>query len=116
MYQHYKFLLLATDFLLPLWVLVAGNPFNSRRITLLRAMLAMLLTWVWIIVARIIVEAVDIRFAESPQQLQKIYDGDGAKNAFATVFGWVPASVVVFIDWTMARAYFAWRNNRNKLS
>lgn len=104
MYYHYKLVLLLVMLAIPFVVVVLGNPFRSGLRTFLRMLAAVALTWGWVIAVRLIVTEVDMRLAESPERLQEIYDGDGAKNAFAAVFGWVPGIVLATLYWALARA------------
>ena len=104
MYHHYKLCLFLVMLAIPLIVLVAGNKFESRLQTAIRALTAVVLTWAWVIAIRIIVVKVDVMLANAPEMLQEIYDGDGAKNAFAALFGWIPGLALVIIYWLIARA------------
>lgn len=105
MYYHYKLVLFLVMLLIPLMVLVVGNKFESRLKTVVRALTAVGLTWIWVIAIPIVVVKVDIMLANSPETLQEIYDGDGAKNAFAVLFGWVPGLVLVIFYWLIVRFY-----------
>ena len=112
MYYHYKLVLFLVMLAIPFAVVVLGNQFNSGVRTFARVLLAVMLTWAWVIATRIIVNEVDVRLAETPERLQEIYDGDGAKNAFAAVFGWVPGLILVVVYWLVARALLLVRSRR----
>lgn len=103
MYHQYKLALLAITLALPFIILVLGNRFDSAARTFLRAALATAVTWGWLIAMRLIVVKADIALAESPEQLQHIYNGDGAKNAAALMFGWAPSLALVLFYWLVAR-------------
>ncbi len=110
MYHHYKLGLFLVMLAIPFIVLVARNKFKSRLQTAVRALAAVGLTWAWIIAIRIIVVKVDVMLADSPEMLQEIYDGDGAKNAFAAIFGWIPGLALVIIYWLIARTALLMRS------
>jgi hypothetical protein len=112
MYYHYKLGLLLVMLAIPMVVLVVGNTFASGTRTAIRALAAVALTWGWVVASRLIVNEVDIQLAETPQRLQEIYDGDGAKNAFAAVFGWLPGLILVALYWTIARLAIFLRRRR----
>lgn len=103
MYYPYKLGLTLVTIAIPLVVLVVGNRFSSGARTAVRALAAVGLTWAWIVVGRLIVNEVDVQLAETPLRLQEIYDGDGAKNAFAVLFGWLPGLILVALYWAIAR-------------
>ncbi len=89
--------------LLPLLVMGWGNRRRSARSTALRFLLVVILVWVYLILARIHLSDAQVAAARSIEELQVIYDGDGAKNAFAAVFGWVPGAFAATLAWGFSR-------------
>lgn len=89
--------------LLPLLVMGCGNRHRSARSTALRFLLVVILVWVYLILARIHLSDAQVAAARSIEELQVIYDGDGAKNAFAAVLGWVPGAFAATLAWGCSR-------------
>jgi hypothetical protein len=114
MFHYYKLALLLVTLIIPFVAFVKGNRFNSMTRSLLRALLAMVLVWVWILAMRLIVVKVDVALAQTPEQLKDIYDGDGPKNAAALLFGWVPGVVLVAIYWATARVTLILRSRNDQ--
>lgn len=89
--------------LLPLLVMGCGNRHRSARSTALRFLLVVILVWVYLILARIHLSDAQVAAARSIEELQAIYDGDGAKSAFAAVLGWVPGAFAATLAWGCSR-------------
>lgn len=96
--SHLIFLLL-----LPLLIMGWGNRHGSVPSTALRFLLVVIFVWVYLILARIHLADAEVAAARSIQELQAIYDGDGAKNAFAAVFGWVAGISAATLAWGVCR-------------
>ena len=47
----------------------------------------------------------DLALANSQEEIQVLSNGDGAKNAFALLFGWVPGVFVTLVAWGIARVW-----------
>ena len=105
----YKLLLKAGFLLLPLVVLAWRNDFRSRRRTALRALAAVLAGWAWLLASALAVTEIDLRLASSPEQLDAVTRGDGARHLGALLLGWVPALAIVGVYWGAARLYLAVR-------
>ena len=89
--------------LLPLLIMGCGNRHRCARSTALRFLLVVILVWVYLILARIHLSDAQVVAARSIEELQAIYDGDGAKNAFAAVLGWVPGAFAATLAWGCSR-------------
>ena len=80
-----------------------GNRHASVPSAALRFLLVVILVWVYLILARIHLSDAQVAAARSIEELQAIYDGDGAKNAFAAVSGWVPGACLATLAWAASR-------------
>lgn len=89
--------------LLPLLIMGWGNRRRSAPSTALRFLLVVILVWVYLILARIHLADAEFAAARSIEELQAIYDGDGAKNAFAAVLGWVAGVFAAALAWGFCR-------------
>ncbi len=98
--------------LLPLLIMGWGNRHASARSTALRFLLVVILVWVYLILVRIHLADAEIAAAPSIEELQAIYDGDGAKNAFAAVLGWVPGAFAATLAWVCSRMRLWYRGRR----
>ena len=99
MFHYYKLILLALLVLLPYMIFIYRNKFDNAKRTILRAVLAIFSGWVFLLISRVIIVALDLLLANSPDRIQDIYDGDGAKNVTVLLFWWVIPSVLVLIFW-----------------
>jgi hypothetical protein len=111
MFHYYKIGLTVGLLVLPALVLSINNRFDSGKKTALRFALAVVAVWAYLLTSRFIVDAVDLWLAKTPEEIQAIYDGDGAKNVFALFFGWVPGVLLAFISWLLARGWL-WLKER----
>ncbi len=109
MNHWYKDIIIFVALFLPFSIIWFGNNFTSWRATALRFTIAVLSVWVFVILTRYIVVYVDMRLAETQEQINEIADGDGAKNAFALLFGWVYGIVLSTLAWFLARIAFSFR-------
>lgn len=96
--SHLIFLLL-----LPLLIMGWGNRHGSVPSTALRFLLVVILVWIYIILTRIHLADAEFAAARSIEELQAIYDGDGAKNAFAAALGWVAGVFAAALAWGFCR-------------
>ena len=106
MNHWYKDIIILFALVLPFSIIWFGNQFSSWRATLVRFIAAVLSVWLFVIITRYIVVYVDMRLAETQEQINEIADGDGAKNAFALLFGWVYGIVLSAFAWFIARVVF----------
>jgi hypothetical protein len=105
MFHYYKIGLAVGLLVLPVLILSMNNRFESGKKTTLRFALAVVAVWAYLLASRFIVDAVDLWLARTPEEIQAVYDGDGAKNVFALFFGWVPGVFLAFISWLLARGW-----------
>jgi uncharacterized membrane protein len=101
--------------LLPLLSMGWGNRHRSARSTALRFLLVVILVWVYLVLARIHLSDAQVVAARSVEELQVVYDGDGAKNAFAAVLGWVPGAGLATLAWAASRMrLWIWHRFRSR--
>lgn len=105
MFHCYKIVLLVGLIMTPLAILGTKNSFDSAWRTALRFALAIAAVWAYLICVRLIVVLVDLALATDQEQERAIYDGDGAKNAFVLLFGWLPGLVLASSSWACFRAW-----------
>ena len=105
MSHYYKDILLACYIVAPFLIMCLGNRFRSAPQTAVRFLVAVFVVWGFIIGVRLIVVPLDLSLATTPEQIQQVHDGDGAKNAFAAVLGWVPGVVLATIAWVSGRGW-----------
>jgi hypothetical protein len=84
----------------PYLVLLAANDFRSTKATLLRAAIAIGSGWILTIAYLAVAQAMVVANA-TPEELFAFYNRDGAPVAFASVFGWIPAAVIIAIAWPL---------------
>lgn len=108
----YKFLLFAISIALPYLAISYRNQFDSALATASRFCLAVIVVWGWLWCSRIFVVYIDVRLAETAEQLEMIYAGDGAKDAAVLFFGWVPGLALASASWCIARLAFCFREGR----
>jgi hypothetical protein len=101
--HYYKLGLLLAALALPYFVFAYRNSFASGRRTFMRAAAAVLLGWILLLVYRFVIVEFDTMLAQSEEELQAIYAGDGAKNVMALYFGWVLPTAVVVAAWLFHR-------------
>lgn len=94
---------------LPYLLLVAANDFSSVKSTLARALVAVGAGWILTVAYVVVAQELAVA-AASPERLLELYDRDGAPRAFAAVFGWVPAVLVICIAWS----WHAWLARRRR--
>lgn len=111
MLHPYKFPLLILMFIIPFFIISHKNRFNRSTHTALRFLMAVLAVWAYVILVRVIVQAVDPLLADTPELRQKVYDGDGAKNVAALLFGWIYGLVSASFTWLLARGWW-WYKTR----
>ena len=81
---------------LPYCVFALGNRFERWWLTLSRAVVAIGVGWTMTLAYALAAGAIAFQNT-SPDQLEKLYEHDGAPLAFAAVFGWVPSALIVAI-------------------
>jgi len=92
-----------TSLALPYFVFILHNNFQHSRITILRALIAIGLGWVFMIAYAISASSITVVEKISRENLNAVTPNDGASLAFVSVFGWLIPSFVVFIAWLFHR-------------
>ena len=108
----YKYFLLFLMFAIPFLIISRKNQFNRGLATALRFGIAVLAVWAYLLLVRLIVVFMDPLLATTPEQIQEIYNGDGAKNLFALLFGWVFGLGAASVSWLFARAWWWLKHKR----
>lgn len=93
-----------TGLLLPYLVLVVHNSFAAWWLTIVRGLVAIGAGWVFWLSFVFSADAINHAAATTELEIESLNDGDGAKFAFATVFGWVVPAITVAGTW----AFHAW--------
>ena len=109
----YKWLLFAILLVVPFAIVAYRNRFDRSLVTLTRILVAIAAVWLLVLGTRLLVDYVDVRLATSQAELNLIYNGDGARNVFALLFGWVPGIILAAGSWVVARS-FHWVRQRQK--
>jgi peptidoglycan/LPS O-acetylase OafA/YrhL len=89
---------------LPIFIFLVGSSRKSRSAVLAFAAAAVLAGWVLTLAYANVAQAITARVPE---------DLNGAALAFATMFGWVPAAVIVLITWAAVAATKHWLRPNN---
>lgn len=105
MFHYYKTALHVVLILLPILIIGYKNHFDNEKKTALRFAFAVGVIWIYLLGVRFTVDTVDLWLAVTPEEIQMINDGDGAKNAFALVFGWVPGIILSALSWLLLRGW-----------
>ena len=88
-------ILWVTSLVLPFLIFAIHNSFNRWWLTLLRAIIAVCVGWLFAVAYVTAADAINRSFSVTPT------DGDGAKFAFASVFGWVLPTIIVGVSWVI---------------
>jgi hypothetical protein len=94
------FIVWLASLVLPYLVLLAANDFRSTKGSLLRAVIALGLGWVATMAYLAVAQAM-VTANATPEELLALYSRDGAPGASASVFGWIPAAVIIAIAWPL---------------
>ena len=111
MFHYYKIAVTVGALVIPCTVLAWRNNFDGRKKMARRFSFAVVAVWAYLIASRFVVDAVDLSLANTQEEIQAIYDGDGAKNVFALFFGWIPGFILASAAWLLTRGYrwLKWR-------
>jgi len=104
-FHYYKIVLTIGVLALPYIALAWRNNFDSSKKTALRFVFAVIAVWGYLLASRFVIEAVDLSLANTQAEVQSIYDGDGAKDVFALLFGWMPGLILAAVAWLLIRGY-----------
>ena len=105
MFYSYKTFLVLGALTLPFFILAFRNNFDSGKKTALRFGFAILAVWAYLLASRFIVDAVDLSLASTQEEIDAVYNGDGAKNVFALFFGWIPGLIIASASWLLLRGW-----------
>lgn len=103
--QYYKIALCVLLILFFILIIGYKNHFDNEKKIVLRFVIAVGVIWIYLLGVRFTVDSVDRWLALTPQEIQMMNDGDGAKNAFALVFGWVPGIILSALSWLLFRSW-----------
>jgi hypothetical protein len=113
MHQHALTVIWITSLALPYLAFVAHNPFRSHWLTLLRAIVAIAIGWAFMLTYVVVADAVHRSLASTPEQIDALDRGDGAKFAFAWLFGWIIPAFIVGTSWILHGVIFPRRRARS---
>jgi len=99
MFHYYKIILIIVAVALPYSIFAYNNRFDKALHTAKRAIMAIIIGWVFLLLSRFIVDQIDLWLAKTPEEVQQICDGDGAKNVAVLFMGWIVPGIVVLISW-----------------
>ena len=109
MYLAIAVVFLAVYLVLPGVTLAWRNSFQSAPKTLLRALVAVGLTWSWLVGGAMALTQIDMWLASSAADAEAAMQGDGARHSGALLLGWLPSLVVVILSWILLRLWRAIR-------
>lgn len=101
MYQQTLTVLFLTNLALPYLVFAVHNSFRNQWLNILRAVVAIGIGWVFMLAYVFAADAVNRTLASTPEQIEALNNGDGAKFAFAAVLGWVIPAIIVSTAWLL---------------
>lgn len=103
MANYYKEVLLVV-ILVILWLIFAyGNRFDDWKRTALRALIAIVVGWVVILITTLAITEIDLALATTIEEKMEISRGDGGRHTGALLLGWAYASVPVGLMWMIHR-------------
>jgi hypothetical protein len=108
----YKYILLLAVIALPYLAISYRNRFDRALFTVFRFFMAVIVVWGWLFFCRFAVDYIDLRLAESPEQLNMVYSGDGARNVVVLMYGWVPGVVLASVSWCVERMRLRFQRRR----
>jgi hypothetical protein len=94
-------ILWVTSLVLPYLVFAIHNSFRRRWLTVLRAIIAVVVGWLSEIAYVTAADAINRSLAVTASEIEALNNGDGAKFAFASVFGWVLPTIIVGVSWAI---------------
>ena len=101
MYQQALTVIFITSLALPYLVFAVHNSFRNQWLNLLRAVIAVGAGWAFMLAYVFAADAVNRALASTPEQIEALNNGDGAKFAFAAVLGWVIPAIIVGAAWLL---------------
>lgn len=92
-------ILLVIGLLLPYLIFVVHNSFSVWWLTSIRALVAIGAGWMFWLAYVFSADSINRVVATSEHEIEALNNGDGAKFAFALLFGWVVPAVIVAGSW-----------------
>jgi hypothetical protein len=111
----YKWLLVAGFLAVPFLVLTVRNDFQSSGRTIVRVLAAVIAGWAWLLASTLLVTEIDMWLATSPEEMERIMSGDGAKFVAVLFLGWVPTLLLVVCYWIAVGVVLVLRGRRVRL-
>jgi len=105
MFLDYKIGLIVGMVVLPFLVLSINNKFDSSGKTAMRFVFAIIAVWVYLVVSRFVVDEVDLHLAKTLEEIEYVYDRDGAKNSVVLFLGWLPGIFLATLSWFLMRCW-----------
>ncbi len=105
MFHYYKLFLLLLQFVIPVFIIGYKNRYDNGSKTLFRFFAAVMIVWIYIAAMRSVIPDIDLYLAVTDKERNLISLGDGAKNAFAYMLGWIPGVIISAIAWALVRAW-----------
>jgi len=99
MYQQALTVIFITSLALPYLAFAVHNSFRSHWLNLLRAVVAVGVGWAFMLAYVFAADGLHRASASTPEQIEALNNGDGAKFAFAAVLGWVIPAIIVGASW-----------------
>jgi hypothetical protein len=87
--------------LLPYFVVVVRNSFQSNVQTSVRIVVAIGAGWGLLLGYAFAADAVNRSLATTQEQIDALNNGDGAKFAFAFILGWVLPAIIASVAWLL---------------
>lgn len=92
-----------TGLVLPYLVFIVHNPLKRWWLSAVRGLIAVGAGWLFWLSFVFAADALNRSAATSEQEIGSLNNGDGAKFAFALVFGWVVPAFTVALSWVFHR-------------
>ena len=97
--EYYKNFIVLLLILVPYLVFIRGTYIDRNRATLNRALIAIGVGWVLVIVSSAIIMGVDYLFIATEFEKQQIISDVSDRLMFAAMLGWVFPALVIFFAW-----------------
>jgi len=104
MVHYYKEVLLVVDLAIMWFLFAYRNRFDNWKRTALRALIAIVVGWVVILITTLAITEIDLALATTIEEKMEISRGDGGRHTGALVLGWAFAAVPVGLMWVIHRA------------
>ena len=94
-----KFVFILVGILVIYGVFAFQNPFNNAKITAVRAMLAIVVGWVVVILTSIVIGQIDMSAMQATIDLADIQETNKARKLGALFFGWAYPLIFIELIW-----------------